>query len=190
MPEPEMKPLAVNIFAAVAEASHRESLPVLVIGGHAVNAYGYVRTTLDADFLVCADDFPAWRLVFEALGYRWRGQTEAFAKFLPPETEPPSLPVDVMLVSSETFQKLREEHRELEFGPTRLPVPQPLHLIALKLHAMRNDERRRQGKDLPDILQIIRLCKIDTSGLAFQRIVERYANQQTRTLLDVALQIR
>ena len=179
---------ASDIFAAVAKASARQNLPLLVIGGHAINAYGYVRTTLDADFLVCAGDFPAWRLVFEGFGYRWLGQTSAFAKLSPPETEPPSLPVDMMLVSRETFQKLQEGCRELEFGPTRLPVPQPLHLIALKLHAMKNDERRRLGKDLPDILQMIHLCGIDPKSKGFTDIVERYANSQTRNLIKAALE--
>jgi hypothetical protein len=158
-----------------------------VIGGHAVNAYGYVRTTLDADFLVCEDDLQDWRRIFDSFGYEWRGQTEAFAKLTPPETEPPSLPVDIMIVSRQTFMKLTEGQRELEFGPTRLPVPQPLYLIALKLHAMKNDERRRLGRDLPDILQIIRRCGIDPADVKFQQIVERYANPQTRALLDAAL---
>jgi hypothetical protein len=183
-----VKPPPSDIFAAVAEASVSQGLPVLVIGGHAVNAYGYVRTTLDADFLVCADDLPAWRMVFESFGYRWRGQTDAFAKLDPPDTESPALPVDIMLVSRETFLKLMDGQRELEFGPTRLLVPHPLHLIALKLHAMKNDERRRLGKDLPDILQLIRLCGIDPAGVEFRRIIERYANQPTRTLLDAALE--
>jgi hypothetical protein len=184
-----VKPSPPDIFAAVAEASARQGLPVLVIGGHAVNAYGYLRTTLDADFLVCTDDFAAWRQVFESFGYRWQGQTEAFAKLDPPDTETPALPVDIMLVSRETFLKLTDGQRELEFGPTRLRVPQPLHLIALKLHAMKNDERRRLGKDLPDILQLIRLCGIDPAGVEFRRIVERYANPQTRALLDAALDL-
>lgn len=177
-----------DIFAAVAEASEKQGLPLLVIGGHAVNAYGYLRTTVDADFLVCSDDFAAWRQVFESLGYQWQEQTEAFAKLLPPQTDPPSQPVDVMLVSPETFAKLREDRRELDFGPTRLPAPQPLYLIALKLHAMRNESRRRLGKDLPDIMQLIRLCGINPQGEDFQKILDRYANAPTRALLEAALQ--
>lgn len=79
------------------------------------------------------------------------------------------------------------ERRELNFGGTRLSVPQPLYLIALKLHAMKNDERRRLGKDLPDILGLMRLCGIDPASLEFRQIVERYANEQTRSLLNAAL---
>lgn len=184
----ESEPSPIDIFAAVAEASSSLQLPLLVIGGHAVNAYGYSRTTLDADFLIASDDLPAWRKALESFGWRWAGQTETFAKFLPPDTNPFLLPVDMMLVTRETFQKLQVEHRELDFGPTRLPVPQPLFLIALKLHAMKNDHRRELGRDLPDILQIIRLGSIDTNGIDFQQIVERYANGPTRILLKRALE--
>lgn len=177
-----------DIFVEIAAAAQRAKLPILVIGGHAVNAYGYVRTTLDADFLVCSEDFAAWRRIFQSLGYLWHGQTEAFAKLLPPKTEPPSLPVDVMLVSRDTFSKLEQNQRELKFGATRLKVPQPLFLIALKLHAMRNESRRRLGKDLTDVLQIIRLCEIDPASADFRQILDRYADAPTRSLLTAALE--
>ncbi len=179
-----------DLFARVAEAAAKHGLPVLVIGGHAVNAYGYVRTTLDADFLVCDEDFAAWRQVFESLGYRWNGQTEAFAKLDAPETDPPSLPVDIMLVNRQTFTKLVAGQRRLAFGSSFLDVPQPLHLIALKLHAMRNAERMRRGKDLPDILQLIEICHIDATSAEFNAILQRYANAETQRLLHAHLQNR
>ena len=139
----------MNIFEQIAAAAEREGLAVLVIGGHAVNAYGYTRTTLDVDVLVSVETFPEWQAVFESAGYRWAGQTETFARLDAPVTDPPSLPVDVMLVSGETFSKLYADQKLLDFGGTLLPVPKPLNLIALKLHTMRNPERFKKGKDLP-----------------------------------------
>ena len=177
----------MNIFEKIAEAVEREGLAVLVIGGHAVNAYGYTRTTLDVDFLVAVESFPEWRRVFESAGYRWAGQTETFARLDPPGTDPPSLPVDVMLVSSETFSKLHAERQLLDFGGNRLPVPKPLNLIALKLHAMRNPERFKKGKDLPDILNLISICQIDTESREFIEVLNRYASDETRSLLDLHL---
>lgn len=174
----------MNIFEKIAEAAERGGLAVLVIGGHAVNAYGYTRTTLDVDFLVAVESFPEWRAVFESAGYRWAGQTETFARLDPPITDPPSLPVDVMLVSMETFSKLYAERQLLDFGGTRLPVPRPLNLIALKLHAMRNPERFKKGKDLPDILNLISICQIDTKSREFLEVLNRHASDETRSLLD------
>lgn len=177
----------MNLFERVAYAVEREGLSVLVIGGHAVNAYGYTRTTLDVDFLVAVESFCEWRAVFESAGYRWAGQTETFARMDPPATDPPSLPVDVMLVSSDTFSKLYAERQLLDFGGTRLPVPNPLNLMALKLHAMRNPARFKKGKDLPDILNLISVCQIDTKSREFRETLDRYASDETRLLLDAHL---
>jgi len=174
----------MSLFARLADALAHEGLTVLVIGGHAVNAYGYSRTTVDVDFLVAVESFPEWRVVFESAGYRWAGQTETFARMDPPATDPPSLPVDVMLVSSETFSKLYAERQLLDFGGTRLPVPKAINLIALKLHAMRNPERFKKGKDLPDILNLISICQIDTESREFVEVLNRYASDETRSLLD------
>jgi hypothetical protein len=174
----------MNLFERVAEAVEREGLDVLVIGGHAMNAYGFTRTTLDVDFLVAVESFSEWRPVFESIGYRWVGQTESFARMDPPVTDPPSLPVDVMLVAPDTFAKLYAERKVLAFGPVSLPAPKPLHLIALKLHALRNPERFKKGKDLPDILNLISICEIDTKSREYKEIVNRYASDETRHLLD------
>jgi predicted nucleotidyltransferase len=173
----------MEIFRLVEQASRSQNLPLLVIGGHAVNAYGYSRTTLDVDFLIAVESFPKWRPVLESLGYTWKGQTENFARLDPPETTPPSFPIDVMFVSAETFGKLRTECIHLDFGGTSLPVPKPIHLIALKLHAMRNPERFKKGKDLPDILNLVSICNIDTTGEEFLGILDRYANNETRDLV-------
>lgn len=173
----------MDLFQRIANLSQELDLPLLVIGGHAVNAYGYSRTTLDVDFLIAVESFTKWRPALESLGYIWKGQTENFARLDPPETDPPLLPIDVMFVSSETFAKLHLEKNELSFGDTKLPVPKPTHLIALKLHALKNPERLKKGKDLPDILNLISICGIDTTGEDFEAILQRYANDETRNLL-------
>ena len=173
----------MDLFQRVAELSRDLDLPLLVIGGHAVNAYGYSRTTLDVDFLIAVESFSKWRPAFESMGYVWKGQTDNFARLDPPTTDPPSFPIDVMFVSTETFAKLHADKNELDFGGIRLPAPKPIHLIALKLHAMKNPERLKKGKDLPDILNLISICGIDTAGEEFKSILNRYANDETRSLL-------
>ena len=171
------------LFQKLAHAAEKDVFSFLVIGGHAVNAYGYSRTTLDLDFLVAVEEFPSCQALLESVGYRWVGQTASFAKLHPPETDPPSLPVDVMLVDSGTFAKIRQAARMLPFGNFTLPVPAPLHLIALKLHALRNPERRQLGKDMADILGLISICQIDPQSGEFLQILDRYADTTTRQLL-------
>ncbi len=171
----------MDLFESVGNLSEQLGLPVLLIGGHAVNFYGYNRTTLDVDFLIAVDGFPAWRAGFESIGYKWIGQTENFVRLEPPD--PALFPIDVMLVAPETFQKLYAERVECLIGTARLNFPKPLHLIALKLHAMKNPGRLAQGKDLLDILNLVSLCKIDTERQDFQGVLDRYANEEIRNLV-------
>ncbi len=56
-----------------------------------------------------------------------------------------------MIVGKKTFEKLWDRRLERNVGDALLGVPDPLHLIALKLHAMGNEARFLQGKDLPDM---------------------------------------
>ncbi|MCX6961402.1 MAG: hypothetical protein NTZ08_02990 [Verrucomicrobia bacterium] len=171
----------MDIFESVGNLSEQLGLPVLLIGGHAVNFYGYNRTTLDVDFLIAVDSFPAWRSGFESIGYKWIGQTENFVRLEP--VAPALFPMDVMLVAPETFQKLYAERVECPIGTARMNLPKPIHLIALKLHAMKNPVRLRQGKDLLDILNLVSLCKIDIEGQEFQGVLDRYANEEIRNLV-------
>lgn len=62
-------------------------------------------------------------------------------------------------------------------------LAKPLHLIALKLPAMKNPGRLRQGKDLLDILNLVSLCKIEIEGQEFQDILYRYANEEIKNLV-------
>ncbi len=179
-----------DLFARVAQAATDLRLPILVIGGHAVNAYGYARTTLDADFLICDEDLPPWRGVFESFGYRWEFQTSSFVKFAAPSSDPAAFPVDVMLVNRDTLNRMLVAARRLEFGSTQLEAPHPLNLIALKLHAMRNEERRRTGKDLQDIVELIAVCRLDPESPEFQAIVLRHADPSTQQLLRERLRQR
>jgi len=48
---------------------------------------------------------------------------------------------------------------------------------------MRNPERFKKGKDLPDILNLISICQIDPQSGDFLEVLNRYASDETRSLL-------
>ena len=173
----------MNAFARIAAAAERRKARVLVIGGHAVNAYGYNRTTVDFDFVIEGATLPVWRDELEALGYQWKGETRAFAQFAAPEGENPPFPIDLMLVDESTFEKLWAEARVLDFAGVSLRAPKPLHLIALKLHALKNPTRAARGKDLPDIIQLMRIAELDLANPELEVILKRYADDRTIDLL-------
>lgn len=46
----------MDVLAALADFSARESVPFAVVGGHAVIAHGYPRLTADIDIAIREDD--------------------------------------------------------------------------------------------------------------------------------------
>lgn len=168
-----------SFFQKLARDADKAGLQFLIIGGNAVNAYGYNRTTLDVDLLITENALKDWRSFWESKGYRCVHQAEAFCQ-LRPADDAKSLPVDLMIVSSDTYRKIEQDQQIIEIGEQQLKAPSPLHLIAMKLHACRNTERAQSGKDLQDILGLITHCEIDANSVDFNEVLERYADEQTK----------
>jgi hypothetical protein len=178
-----------TIFTTLRRISEEEKLPLLIVGGNAINAYGYQRTTFDIDVAIPDTDKDKWQNIIKAIGYQMYFGTEFFLRFKGKENTP-LFPLDLMLLSSATFLKLTQSSKWKPMGNVSLPVPDPLHLIALKLHAMQQPARALEGKDLPDILGLIRLTEIDVQSEAFQTILQKYADPATRAAILQSLQPR
>ena len=86
-----------------------------------------------------------------------------------------------MLADDPTYRKIQSDSRRCDIGnDLSLAIPSPLHLIAMKLHALRIPERLKHGIDLQDVKHLIKAAKIDTSGKEFAEIAERYATETVR----------
>ena len=176
MPEP-------GIFQRIQEAAIAAGLDFLLIGDHAVNAYGYQRTTIDLDLLARENQRPTWKEMLGAQSYLLIHETPAFAQFDPSAIGEMSL--DLMFVDDTTFQKLMAGKQVLPIGDVVFPVPGILHLIALKLHATRTVQRATSGKDFSDVVNLIRTNQIDVASAPFREILHRYASEPIqRRLLE------
>lgn len=72
------------IFQQLTGAAGKRGLRFLVIGGHAVIAHGYPRTTFDLELLVERERSPEWDALLAELGYRILARQSAFVQFTPP----------------------------------------------------------------------------------------------------------
>lgn len=90
-------------------------------------------------------------LLFQGTGYAISRRTDNFIQ-LRFEIDPTAaLPVDLMWVSEGTFRRIQADSVR-EIGSDRtLAIPSALHLIAMKLHALKNPQRVQRGTDLPPI---------------------------------------
>ena len=173
-------------FQFCVDTAQAEGLEFLLIGGYAVNARGYDRTTVDVDFLIAPADLDRWRSFLTNAGFRTVHETRSFAQFEPSERE--GFRVDVMVVDETTFAKLLAGSEWLEYGGRRVRVAGVLHLIALKLHATRTWTRAVQGKDFYDIVNLIRTNRVDTNSAEFLEILARCATPSIKERLLSDLQ--
>jgi hypothetical protein len=102
--------------------------------------------------MVTVSDFPWMEKVLISMGYRRGLENPNFIKFH--HVTYALEDVDVMLVNEQTFEKLWAASGDFQRGSALLRVPAPLHLIALKLHAIKSNPERLR-KDLNDILELV-----------------------------------
>ena len=167
---------------ALAASAETEGLEAVLVGGNAVNLYSYFRTTFDVDLLVRETDSERWLSYFQQHGYAPFHRTANFIRLRFVADPAEALPVDLMLADARTFATIQGDSRRCDIGNgLSLAIPSPLHLIAMKLHALRSPERFENGVDLQDVKYLIKTAKIDTSSKEFTDIAERYATDAIRT---------
>lgn len=136
------------------------------------------------DFLLASRDLRRWSEILTDAGYGLVAPERpivAFAQFQPREGE--GFRIDLMLVNDVTFAKLLAGSEWLNYGQRRVRVVGVLHLIALKLHALREEHRIQLGKDYLDILNLIRRNALDFHSPAFQEILKSHGSDAVREQL-------
>lgn len=132
-------------------ASHQlaaAGVDCILIGGFAVNYYGYTRNTLDVDFMIVAQQLDAVRQIMTQSGFTNVVINENVAFFSAPGS---SLRVDFLRVDGDTMRKLLGNAVNASVYGCMIKVPALMDLIAMKIFALSQDVDRRLGKDLPDI---------------------------------------
>lgn len=159
----------------LVKGAHERDLRFQLIGGHALAAYGVTRQTGDVDLLIDEADTPQWRELIAHLGYSAYHVHRAFIQFSPPDKQ--TWPIDLMLVSHQTFAQMWEQSRSWRLAQHELRIPAPKHLLALKLHALKQDPKRR-SKDIDDMIGVIRHEAMDVTGDEFKQLCEKYGSKE------------
>lgn len=164
----------LDILATKAEEN---GLQFIVIGGHAVNAYGERRQTGDLDILVREGNRHLWENFLKSMEYTLFHRHRAFLQYKPPDVE--VWPIDIMLVDDRTFEGLFAESQEVNFGGTHnVRIPSIEHLIALKLNVLKQVGKARELKDLADIVALVKIGRLDVKDDKFRLLCEKYGTIQ------------
>src|SRR5690349_7028843 len=125
----------MGIIEKLAQSRVVPERDFLVIGGYAINAHGYSRQTIDLDILIPKSHFDYWKPILLKEGYTPVSDRDSFAQFMHPVEE--MWPVDFMLVNENTFAGMYAAAMEGLLDTVKVKYPSLFHLIALKLHVLK-----------------------------------------------------
>lgn len=166
--------LWMKILQTIHDAALQEQKRFLLIGGHALNVHGLVRSTTDVDLMVEVGDAPFWRELLIRLGYDIFHESSSFI-----QSKPPSLaawPVDLMLVSTDTMTKALQDASTTEVLGPSVFVASVGSLIAMKLHALKYVDAVRALKDQADLLGLLQIAGIAVESEAFRQLCVHYGS--------------
>ena len=158
----------MSALGRIAEAAARRGLPFLVVGGYAVMAHGFSRTTLDLDLLIARANRDGWIQLLESLGYKLWQDGRTFCQFTPPPAEQA---VDLMIVADDSFARMAADAGDTGEGNARAKVVSLLHLLALKCHAIKHGHPGRVEKDVDDVLRLIEVNLLDVNSEELRTVV-------------------
>ncbi len=146
-------------------------VPNLLVGGNAVQVYGFSRYTKDFDCVISKEQGAAMKAALEAAGFEAFDENHLLARYR--HRDEPSWILDTIFVNAETFAKMWEGKRVVKTGTLTLTVAAPLHIVSMKLHAMKGDPERQ----LHDVLDVMELLKHDRGNWTLDEVkglCERY----------------
>lgn len=164
----------MEILKTISFYAKKEEMKFLLIGGHAVNAYGISRQTGDIDLLVPREDKDQWEKLLNKLKYKSDQNDDRFARFAPDTAL--AWPIDLMFVDKETFTKMFVDSVPFEIGEAMIKVVSARHLATLKIHALKQYQEHRYLKDFNDLVALIKSNKTGITDEELKLLCEKYAD--------------
>lgn len=161
------------VFDLVSNTLAKAGVECLLVGGFAVNYYGYTRNTLDVDWMIVAEQRDTVQDVMKCAGFTDMAVHETVMFFQRPGT---AWRVDFLHADSDTLKKLLSRAVSVVVHGASVKVPMLKDLIAMKLFSLAQNPERRTGKDLPDIVHLALFNNLDLEQ-DIHPLATRYASE-------------
>jgi hypothetical protein len=161
-----------TVFHLISAICEKTGIACVLIGGFAVNYYKYTRQTVDVDFLITNEDFEKILHLLKKAGYKQDYTQKFFTRFKSNKLH--LMDIDFMFVDKETLGKIISTGKKIDIAERKFIVPSLFNLIALKLHSIKYNPGLRRSTDLPDILNLIRINKVDFKSGDFKNLCLKY----------------
>ena len=165
-----------SVFHLIAAVSKKTGISCILIGGFAVNYYKVTRQTADVDFLITKEDFEKIAPLLEKAGYKRDFVQEVFIRLKSNRFY--LMDIDFMFVDKETLSKIIKGGKKISIGGKEFMVPSLNNLIALKLHSLKYNLKIRENKDLPDIVNMIRINGVNCKSTGFRQLCLKYGTEE------------
>ena len=165
-----------SVFHLIADVTEKEGITCILIGGFAVNHYKVSRQTADIDFLITKEDYDKMIGPLVKAGYKRSSSQDNFAQLISGKLS--LMNIDFMFVDQDTLDQIKNEGKEIKIAGQRLIVPSLNHLIALKLHSIKNNPKIRLAKDFPDIVSLIRINEVNVADKKFKELCYKYGTEK------------
>ncbi|MCB0339838.1 MAG: hypothetical protein KDD53_09550 [Bdellovibrionales bacterium] len=163
----------MEVLRTIALYVEDKDMPFIVIGGHAINAYGISRQTGDIDLLIQKSQKDKWVELLSRLNYKLGQNDDKFARFRHDQIG--AWPIDLMLVDNDTFSKFLTDSSWNTIGVAKVRLVSARHLALLKIHALKHYQEHRYVKDYTDLISLLRTGLTGISDLDLRAFCERYA---------------
>lgn len=170
-----------EVLRTFARFFEREHVRYAVIGGLALQAWGYSRFTRDVDIVVERAVRDRVVSFVESLGYETPHVSEGYSNHL--HSDASYGRVDFMYVDADTASKLFPETTvKAIVGDFAAPVPKPEHLLAMKAISMKNSPHRvlidspdvqKDSRELVNFLPGVGTTPADAAALQAVRDLDR-----------------
>ena len=165
-----------SVFHLISDLTEKEGVSCILIGGFAVNYYKVSRQTADIDFLIMKEDFEKIIGFLEKAGYKRGLAQENFAQLK--STQISLMDMDFMFVDKDTLTKILKESQEVKIARQKFHVPSLEHLIALKMHSIKYNPKLRLTRDLPDIINLIKINNVNFKDKKFKTLCQKFGTDE------------
>ena len=174
-----------SIFHLISDITKHEGVSCILIGGFAVNYHRVTRQTADADFLITKDGFEKIADHLINVGYQVGVEQESFVQLK--STRLSLMDLDFIFVNQETLGQILNESHKTKIAQQEFFVPSLNHLIALKLHSIKHNQKIRLTRDLPDIINLIRINEVNIRDEQFRRLCLKYGTEEIYQKIEEAI---
>jgi hypothetical protein len=167
-----------KLFEMLMQAMEEHGVKALLVGGWAVGYHGASRQTIDIDFVIAEGDDRPVEDMMESLAFKQVAHSHLFAKYRHSAIGEACPDVDFLFLDQRSFGRLAKEGQWAQLAGVTVPVVGLSHLLGMKIHALRHGRAERAGKDLPDIINLIKANGLAVEGDELRAIALKYGTPE------------